>query len=133
MSGVFIPTPNPTADVNPSKASLEALAARPDDDPIIMINLLKFAEPDGEEAYKRYARVSSKEVASRGGGVVYAGDAIAPGDWDRIACVYYPRRAAFLDMQQSPAYQGAIPHRTEGLGARLLFAFRGTEASQLAD
>ncbi len=131
--GAFEPIPNPTADVNPSKASLDALAARRDDDPIIMINLLKFAQPDGEEAYKRYGRVSSKEVASRGGGVVYAGDAVVPGDWDRIALVYYPRRAAFLDMQKSPAYQGAIPDRTAGLAARLLFAFRGTPATQLAE
>lgn len=129
----FEPQPNPTADVNPSKESLAALAARPDDDAIVMVNLLKFRSPNGEDAYRRYGRVSGKEVAARGGGILYAGDSVGPSDWDRIALVYYPRRAAFLDMQQSAAYQGAIPDRTEGLEARLLFAFHSPNGTLSPD
>ena len=125
----FEPKPNPTAEVNPSKESLAALADRSDDDSIVMVNLLKFCSPDGEEAYRRYGRVSGQEVAARGGGILYAGDSIGSSDWDRVALVYYPRRAAFLDMQKSPAYQGAIPDRTEGLEARLLFAFNSPNGS----
>jgi len=126
----FEPKPNPTAAVNPRPESLAALAARPDDDAICMVNLLKFRSPDGEAAYGRYGRIAGKEVAARGGGILYAGNAVAAGvgdiAWDRIALVYYPRRAAFLDMQQSAAYQGAIPDRTKGLEARLLFAFNAS-------
>ncbi len=128
--------PNPTSAVNPGPESLAALARLPDDTPIVMLNLLKFAGEEGRASYARYARVSGAEIAQRGGRVLYVGDAIGNPDWDRVAVVYYPRRAAFLDMQKSPAYQAAIPDRTTGLTARLLFAFKlpgDREAPPLAE
>ena len=114
---------NPTSAVNPSAESVAALRARRDDDPIIMVNLLKYAEPDGREGYARYGAVAGREIAARGGRVLYSGNSVAGDDWDGVALVYYPRRAAWLDMQDSAAYQAAIPDRTAGLSARLLYAF----------
>lgn len=113
---------NPTNAVNPSAESIAALRARPDDDPIVMVNLLRYAVPDGRERYARYGAVAGPEIAARGGRALYNGTAIA-GEWDGVALVYYPRRAAWLDMQESPAYRAAIADRTAGLSARLLYAF----------
>ena len=115
---------NPTSAVNPSEESIVALARLADEDPIIMVNLLKFKEGDGQERYGKYAAVSGQEVAARGGRVIYSGRSIGGTDWDVVALVYYPRRAAYLDMQNSDAYLNAIPDRTAGLERRLLFAFR---------
>ena len=114
---------NPTSAVNPSAESIAALRARPDDDPIIMVNLLKYAEPGGRERYARYGAVAGREIAARGGRVIYSGNSVAGDDWDGVALVYYPRRAAWLDMQDNAAYQAAIADRTAGLSARLLYAF----------
>ncbi|MCY4012255.1 MAG: DUF1330 domain-containing protein [Gammaproteobacteria bacterium] len=114
---------NPTSAVNPSDESIAALRSRPDDDPIVMVNLLKYAEPGGRERYARYGTVAGREIAARGGRVLYSGNSLAGDHWDGVALVYYPRRAAWLDMQDSPAYQAAIADRTAGLAARLLYAF----------
>ena len=116
--------PNATALVNPSQASVDALAAWPDDSPIGMLNLLSFDGEEGRAAYGRYAAVASKTVVARGGSAIFMGSIIEPADsWDTIVIVYYPRRAAYLDMQLDPAYVGALPDRTAGLSARLLYPF----------
>jgi hypothetical protein len=51
--------------------------------------------------------------------------------------VYYPSRMAFVRMQADERYVGAIPDRTEGLRARLLYPFAlpnisGPEAAEQA-
>lgn len=118
------PVPNPTSAVNPSDASVEAFHLRPDDDAIIMVNLLKFAPDDGRAAYARYGAVAGQTVKARGGGAAYSGVVLGPDPaWDTVILVRYPRRAAYLDMQSDPAYVGAIPDRTAGLAARLLHPF----------
>lgn len=114
---------NPTSAVNPSSESIAALRARDDDDPIVMVNLLKYAGPDGRDRYARYGAVAGREITARGGRVLYSANSLAGGRWDGVALVYYPRRAAWLDMQDGPAYQAAIADRTAGLSARLLYAF----------
>ncbi len=135
---------NPTSAVNPSPASLDALGALADHDAIIMINLLQFRGAGGETRYRKYAAVAGPEIAKRGGRVIYSGRRVdlpqlsSPG-WDAVALVLYPNRAAYLDMQDSEAYQAAIPDRTAGLERRLLYAFKrgltlaGTKAPDLLD
>ena len=121
---------NPTRAVNPSAESIAALRALPDDDPIVMVNLLKYREPDGRKRYAQYGAVSGREIADRGGRVLYSGRSLLDSEWDSVVLVYYPRRAAWLDMQNSSAYQAAIVDRTAGLEKRLLFAFkRGVDPS----
>ena len=125
---------NPTSAVNPNDESIAQLSALPDTSPIIMVNLLKFSEPAGRERYMKYGAVAGKEIASRGGRVIYGGRSIASTDWDHVALVFYPRRAAYLDMQNSEAYRNAIPDRTGGLAKRLLFAFKqGSRPTPLDD
>ena len=116
-------TPNPTNAVNPSPETITELAARPDSSAIIMLNLLKFADIGGREAYDRYSKVAYGTVSARGGSLAYGGDVLENSQWDRALLVRYPKRAAYLDMQSDPAYQGAIPDRTQGLKARLLYCF----------
>ncbi len=114
---------NPTAEVNPSAASIEAFGRRPDDDAFIMVNLLKFNPDGGREAYARYGAVATGTVKARGGSIAYSAPVIGDENWDQATLVRYPRRAAYLDMQSDPAYLGAIPDRTSGLSARLLYPF----------
>ncbi len=121
----------PTNAVNPGPANIEALAARPDDDAIIMVNLLRYHPVGGREAYGRYGAVASGTVRARGGSIAYSAPVITPGAaWDTVTLVRYPRRAAYLDMQNDPAYMGAIPDRTAGLSARLLCPFHRSRPGQ---
>lgn len=116
--------PNPVVAVNPSQASLDLLKAWPDNSPICMVNLLAFDGADGREAYGRYTAVAAQTVAAQGGSAIFMAPVIESDDgWDSVVLVYYPRRAAYLDMQNDPAYVGAIPDRTAGLSARLLYPF----------
>lgn len=117
-------TSQPTGAVNPSPASVAALASTTDNTPIGMLNLLRYAKGDGAAAYRRYTDVAGGAVARVGGGLIFMG-AVSESDepWDTAILVYYPRRAAFVAMQNDPAYIGAIPDRTEGLAARLLYPF----------
>ena len=76
---------NPTSAVNPSTECITALRARPDDGPIMMVNLLKYAEPGGRERYARYGAVAGREIAARRGRVVYSGNSVAVDDRDGVA------------------------------------------------
>jgi len=120
-------SPNPTRSVNPSKDSVAALAAVPDHSPIGMLNLLRYADA---AAYRRYTDVAAGCVGGVGGSAIFMG-AVSTSDepWDTAILVYYPRRAAFIEMQKDPAYIGAIPDRTEGLAARMLYPFALPEMS----
>ncbi len=105
--------------------------------PIRMLNLLKFRDiadygdtPDpagddgpstGAEAYGRYGEFAAAAVASVGGSFFYYGMAdmtvIGPEteDWDVVAIVEYPSRAAFIEMTSKPSYGAGVFHRTAGL------------------
>ena len=73
-------------------------------------------------------------MEARGGRVLWAGvvgeAALADGlsdddvDWDWALLVYYPNRAAFLDMVTSPEYLAANEHRTNGLAKHGILACR---------
>ena len=119
--------------VNASPEALAALASVPDPGPFIMLNLLRYRGATGPEAYGRYARVAGREIAKLGGGVVYSAPAL-PGPhggnaWDAVALVRYPQRASYLELQQSQAYQDAIPDRVAGLERRLLYVCSEAETA----
>lgn len=127
--------------INPTEEQLAAIELGPDG-PVQMINLLKFrdrarypagydgpedTDVSGEEAYGRYAANTMPHVAKRGGRLVLLsipnesviGD---PGDWDQVAIIEYPNRAAFLDMTQDPDYLAGTVHRTAGLEQTTILA-----------
>ena len=92
-----------------------------------MLNLLRYADV---AAYRRYTDVAAGCVGGVGGSAILMG-AVTESDepWDTAILVYYPRRAAFIEMQKDPAYIGAIPDRSEGLAARMLYPFALPEMS----
>jgi uncharacterized protein (DUF1330 family) len=68
-------------------------------------------------------------VESRGGKVIWTGrpENVLIGDsdaddWDLVALVSYPSRAAFIDMVTSPKYEEAHTHRERGLDRTVLLA-----------
>lgn len=114
-------------DFLPDDATFAALGELPDDAPVVMLNLLEFAKNGGAE-YRRYGQIALPQIERRGGKVLYSGvplseDATA-GHWDQVIIVYYPTRAAFLDMMADPDYRAGLPHRTAGLKRTELHAFK---------
>lgn len=124
--------------ITPNADQFAELAASPDDQPVVMLNLLKFKAkadtdttgPDqtGAESYRSYGDVAVKMIEERGGSVIWAGraDQILIGDasqdWDQVLLVQYPSRAAFLDMVSKPEYLEAHEHRESGLERTIVVA-----------
>ena len=108
--------------------NIDALAALPDDAPVMMLNLMRFRDRSldgngsGWDAYLRYSALTVPMIKARGGTLLWTGDAeaVALGPqagnrWDFVALVHYPTVAAFLDMMSSEAYETqADPHRRNG-------------------
>ena len=125
----------------PTAAQIAELRAATPGGPITMVNLLKFRETaqyessdqnanepiSGQTAYGLYAEVAKQKIEENGGRVVFlapteqlvVGDTEAD-DWDLIAIIEYPSRAAYLKGFDSDEYQLAIKHRVAGLESRVL-------------
>ena len=108
--------------VEPTPEQFAALAARPADVPVVMINLLQFCADGGRESYLRYTQEVVPHLQRVGGTVRYAGTSpstvIGDGEkpwWDAIIVVEYPSPAAFLDMVSDEEYLKVHEHRAAGL------------------
>ena len=89
----------------------------PKDEPVVMINLLKFKEKSGKgeesgrEAYKRYGKNVQRLLDKVGGKVLWAGEVNMtvigdPTDHpDMVAIVEYPSAQKFVEMSTSAEYQ----------------------------
>lgn len=128
----------PTA-INPSEEELTRFATEAvDQQPIVMLNLLRFAEQadygegrslglSGRQAYAQYVRAVMPLLWEAGGQILWRGHVrssfIAPAGecWHEALLVHYPNRAAFVRMVNAPAYREAMRHRTAALAdSRLL-------------
>ena len=100
-------------------AAFAQRAAKPDDGPVTMLNLLALKPDGGRERYEQYGAAVAPLLARVGGRILYAGAGVPPllGDdrWDLVALVEYPSRQAFLDMVGSPEYQAIAHLRSEAL------------------
>jgi uncharacterized protein (DUF1330 family) len=122
------------SSINPSREQLAAFAAdMPADQPILMLNLLRYhadarypadsphAPCSGRDAYARYSRTALTKVRGVGGNVQLLAQAraalIAPAgeQWDEVLLVRYPSPRAFLGMLDDAEYQAATVHRTAAL------------------
>jgi len=108
--------------VEPTAEQMAALAARPADQPVVMVNLLKFRPDGGRESYARYAQEVVPHLQRVGGTVRYAGDlptqVIGDGEklwWDVILVVEYPSPAAFIDMVTNDDYLKIHDYRAAAL------------------
>jgi uncharacterized protein (DUF1330 family) len=120
--------------IRPNKQQFAELMDSPDDEPVVMLNLLKFkdtasnGEGSGSSEYAKYGDSVVQMVENRGGKVLWMGraDQILIGDpaegWDSVALVEYPSRKAFIDMVTTPEYEKAHEHRESGLERTVLIA-----------
>ena len=111
-----------SSSLEPTAEQFAALAARPADEPVVMINLLQFRADGGRQSYIRYAQEVTPHLQRVGGTVRYAGmsPSMVIGDgekpwWEAIIVVEYPSPAAFLDMLSNEDYLKLHEHRAAGL------------------
>ncbi len=121
----------------PTESQLQHLQSMPADEPVVMLNLLRFKEqagdPDaglsGREAYERYGVEAAPYLAKVGGRMLTAAEArhvvIGPeGEWDMALLVEYPSAQRFLEMASDPGYLEAHAHRDAALADSRLIATR---------
>ena len=106
------------------------------DQPICMVNLLKFKDkaqyPDkrettlsGKEAYAIYSEEVKHHLDKIGGKILFGADVkrLMLGEieelWDSVAIATYPNRKAMLDMISDPEYIKSAQHRVAGLKGQL--------------
>lgn len=113
----------PTAD------QAERLAQIPEGQAVVMINLIRFNQPDGVEHYERYALEVQPHLERVGATAIYAGtaEAFVIGEglrpwWDAIIVVRYPTRQAFVDMVTGEGYAEVHEHRAAALERAELIA-----------
>ena len=124
MQSADLPLGSP---ITPNLDQFQALAAAPDEGPVVMLNLLKFKE-GGADTYLRYGDAAIGMVEERGGRVLWSGRAEQvligdpAADWDVVVLVEYPSRAAFIEMVSSPEYLEAHADREAGLERTVVLA-----------
>ncbi|SHG41986.1 DUF1330 domain-containing protein [Geodermatophilus nigrescens] len=112
--------------IDPRGADLKRFLQEDPGGPVVMLNLLRFAE-GGRASYDKYAKALSETFLARHGGeVLYAGNGGTPlvaeqgQDWDAVLLVRYPSREAFSRMVADPEYQQFTHFRTEALTEAVL-------------
>ena len=122
--------------VMPNEKQMEEFLEEGNDEPIFMVNLLKFKEkaeyPDkretelsGREAYAIYGVEVLKHLEKVGGKPIFGSDVIRLmlGEveelWDQVAIAMYPNRKAMLKMISDPDYIESAQHRVAGLAGQL--------------
>lgn len=124
--------------ITPSHSQIEQLAADSDDQPVVMLNLLRFKQRadgidtrlSGQEAYARYGQEVAPFLSRVGGRVLLAVEArkmvIGPAalEWDMALLVEYPSTKHFLSMASDPAYLRVHEHRDAALADSRLIACR---------
>jgi uncharacterized protein (DUF1330 family) len=122
--------------LTPTQAQVERLLASGSQEPVVMLNLLRFKEQadgidegmSGREAYMLYGEQVAPFLAAVGGRMLNAVAAsevvIGPeeGEWDVAVLVEYPSRARFLEMAGNPDYLAVHAHREAALADSRLIA-----------
>jgi uncharacterized protein (DUF1330 family) len=125
--------------IGPTKEQIQALLDGDLEAPVVMLNLLKFAEKasadgdgdgaqSGRDSYARYGDRVRSMLEEMGARVLWQGgaDSVVIGgdgdDWDAVILVEYPSRQAFIEMTSSPKYQEVSKDRTAGLADSRLIA-----------
>ncbi|WP_346618640.1 DUF1330 domain-containing protein [Blastococcus montanus] len=114
--------------IDPRGADLKRYLQEDPGGPVVMLNLLRYAE-GGRELYAQYAKALSTTFLPRyGGEVLYAGDgstalvAESGQAWDTVLLVRYPSREAFSKMVADPEYQQVTELRSRALAEAVLQA-----------
>lgn len=122
----------PPTYVNSTPEAYAAMQALPMDQPLQMLNLIRFNDEaayvensefasrgwSGEQAYAEYSRLSTPFATAAGGEPIYIGVPqlmlIGPQheEWDAAFIIEYPTFAAFLGFVNDPEYQKHALHRS---------------------
>jgi uncharacterized protein (DUF1330 family) len=122
--------------IYPTAEQVQTLLAGPADQPVVMVNLLRFkpqadgidAGLSGEQAYRRYAEKMREVVEAEGGRFLWVGrvDSVVIGDeegrCDIIGLVEYPSRQKFVEIALSDRVREIGVHRAAGLESQWLIA-----------
>ena len=111
------------SSVQPDTKQFKGLLKMPKDQPVFMVNLLKFNEKtaDGEsgaEVYARYSKNMQPLLEKHGAEVVFAGSCehlligIEADHWHSVVVVKYPSPRHFIKMSSSEEY-AAVQHDRE--------------------
>ncbi|NOD47012.1 MULTISPECIES: DUF1330 domain-containing protein [unclassified Ruegeria] len=120
-----------TSFIDPERDQFEAFKALDRNQPIEMLNLVKFrataqypaahelasAGLTGAQAYQKYGAETAPIVARIGASILWRGvfetTLIGPSDetWDAVFIARYPTAHAFLEMVTDPVYRAAVIHR----------------------
>lgn len=122
--------------VDPERDQFEAFKELPRDQPVMMLNCLRFRDKaayedgrdaTGAQAYAAYGRESGPVFRRVGGEILWRAEPelmlIGPKNesWDLIFVARYPTAGAFLEMVTDPDYQMAVRHRQAAvLDSRLI-------------
>lgn len=94
--------------------------------PFVMLNLLKFKKDGGRESYARYLQEAAKFVEGVGGKLLFLSQPqeLLNGTetWDLLMLIQYPSRKAFLKMANDPEYLKIHRFREEALERAVLYA-----------
>lgn len=117
--------------VDPSRENFDRFKALPRDEPVEMLNLVRFRAlaqyPEGHplagegltgaEAYAEYMRTILPVLARAGGEIAWRGafrcmvTGPAAWEWDETFVMRYPSAAAFIGMVKDPDYAPVVIHR----------------------
>jgi len=115
-----------SSDIHSNEDQFKALAANENQEPFVMLNLLKFKKDGGREAYFKYIKESGPYVEGVGAKVLYFGAAnemvYGSESWDVVLLVQYPSRKAFLKMANDPGYLKVHKYREQALERAVLYA-----------
>jgi uncharacterized protein (DUF1330 family) len=117
------------ASINVEEGSLELMAKGNLDEPVIMLNLLKYLDKakfgygvdglTGKEAYQVYGKKFASFQPIYGGEPIWMGRShnsiIGKDDWDITILVRYPKRKNFIDMFNDTEYKAIAPIRAAAL------------------
>jgi uncharacterized protein (DUF1330 family) len=136
--------------VYPNKEQIKGFMEPASEEPICMINLLKFKEKaeyedgrdtdlTGREAYALYEEGVKKLLQEIGGGIGFKGDVerLALGEveelWDVVGLAVWPSRGAMFEVMQSPEMQAISVHRSAGLAGQINIETTGFQGLWLQD
>jgi hypothetical protein len=136
--------------VYPNKEQIKGFMEPASEEPICMVNLLKFKEKaeyedgrdtdlTGREAYALYEEGVKKLLQEIGGGIGFEGDVerLALGEveelWDVVGLAVWPSRGAMFKVMQSPEMQAISVHRSAGLAGQLNLETTGFQGLWLKD
>ncbi len=136
--------------IDPSRANFDAFKDLPRDEPIHMLNLLRYRDeadyPAGHEnagkgwtgrrAYEEYGKTSGPIFRRVGGKIVWRGayQTVVTGpeamQWHDGFIAEYPNSGAFFEMIKDADYQRAVINRTAALADSRLVRFAPGEVGE---